>query len=78
MYITLSPVSQQLFDEVLDKLRDKSGERRVCISRSFNIGFNTGLTEAQMRSLISVLESRVGKKEADNANEILSKVLRPI
>jgi 4-carboxymuconolactone decarboxylase len=41
----------------------------------FNIGFNTGLTEAQMRSLISVLESRVGKKEADNANEILSKVL---
>ena len=41
----------------------------------FNAGFNTGLTEAQMRSLISVLESRVGKKEADNANEILSKVL---
>ena len=41
----------------------------------FNIGLNTGLNEAQMRSLISVLESRVGKKEADNANEILSKVL---
>ena len=40
----------------------------------FRIGFNTGLTEAQMRSLISVLESRVGKKEADNANEVLSKV----
>jgi 4-carboxymuconolactone decarboxylase len=41
----------------------------------FRIGFNTGLTEAQIRSLISVLESRVGKKEADNANAILSKVL---
>ena len=41
----------------------------------FNIGFNTGLTETQMRSLISVFESRVGKKEADNANEILKKVL---
>jgi 4-carboxymuconolactone decarboxylase len=41
----------------------------------FNIGLNVGLTEAQMRSLISVLEANVGKKEADNANEILSKVL---
>ncbi len=41
----------------------------------FNIGFNTGLTEAQMRSLISVLEVKVGKKEAVNAYEILDKVL---
>jgi alkylhydroperoxidase/carboxymuconolactone decarboxylase family protein YurZ len=41
----------------------------------FNIGFNVGLTEAQMRSLISVLEAKVGKKEADNANDILNKVL---
>jgi len=39
------------------------------------IGFNTGLTEAQMRSLISVLDVKVGKKEADNASEILGKVL---
>jgi hypothetical protein len=39
------------------------------------LGGNTGLTEAQMRSLISVLEAKAGKKEADNANEILSKVL---
>jgi 4-carboxymuconolactone decarboxylase len=39
------------------------------------IGFNTGLTEAQLRSLISVLEVKVGKKEADNAYEILGKVL---
>jgi 4-carboxymuconolactone decarboxylase len=40
-----------------------------------NAGMNVGLTETQVRSLISVLESRVGKKEANNANEILSKVL---
>jgi len=41
----------------------------------FDIGFNTGLTEVQMRSLISVLEAKVGKKGADNANEILGKAL---
>ncbi len=41
----------------------------------FNVGLNVGLTEAQMRSLISVLEAGVGKKEAENASEILSKVL---
>lgn len=41
----------------------------------FNIGFNTGLTEAQMKSLISVLAARVGKKEAGNANDVLGRVL---
>ena len=41
----------------------------------FSIGFNTGLTEAQMGSLISILGAKVGKKEADNAKEILYKVL---
>ena len=41
----------------------------------FNIGFNVGLTEAQMRSLISVLKVKVGKKEAENASELLGKVL---
>jgi 4-carboxymuconolactone decarboxylase len=41
----------------------------------FGIGLNVGLTEAQMRGLISVLEAGVGKKEADNAKEILNKVL---
>src|SRR5919199_5889917 len=41
----------------------------------FKIGMNTGLTEAQWNSLISVLQSKVGKPEADNANEILHKVL---
>ena len=41
----------------------------------FNIGFNTGLTEAQMKSLTSVLAAKVGKKEADNASAVLSTVL---
>jgi 4-carboxymuconolactone decarboxylase len=41
----------------------------------FNVGFNIGLTETQMRSLVSVLEAKVGKKEADNAYEVLSKVV---
>lgn len=41
----------------------------------FNIGFNTGLTESQMKSLISVLETKVGKKEAANATDVLNKVL---
>ena len=41
----------------------------------FNIGLNVGLTETQMESLIAVLDAKVGKKEADNAYEILSKVL---
>jgi 4-carboxymuconolactone decarboxylase len=41
----------------------------------FNAGFNTGLTQAQMRSLISVLEFKVGIKEADNASAVLEKVI---
>lgn len=41
----------------------------------FNVGFNTGLNEAQMTILISVLQSKVGRKEAQNAIEVLGKVL---
>ncbi|SFL41756.1 carboxymuconolactone decarboxylase family protein [Pelosinus propionicus] len=41
----------------------------------FNVGLNVGLTEAQLKSLISVLEARVGKQEADNAQEVLRAVL---
>jgi chromosomal replication initiation ATPase DnaA len=41
----------------------------------FNVGLNTGLTEPQTRSLISVLKSKVGRKEADNATEIFGKAL---
>jgi 4-carboxymuconolactone decarboxylase len=44
----------------------------------FHLGaaMNTGLTEVQMKDFISVLESKVGKKEAQSANEILVEVLR--
>lgn len=41
----------------------------------FDIGFNTGLSEVQMRNLLAVLEAKVGKKEADNATVVLNKVL---
>jgi alkylhydroperoxidase/carboxymuconolactone decarboxylase family protein YurZ len=41
----------------------------------FNAGFNVGLTQAQMRSLIAVLESQVGRTEAGNASAILDKVI---
>jgi 4-carboxymuconolactone decarboxylase len=41
----------------------------------FNVGLNVGLTEAQLRSLITVLETRVGKQEADNATSVLSNVI---
>jgi hypothetical protein len=36
---------------------------------------NTGLTEAQIKDFISVLESRVGKQEAEIADEVFAKVL---
>ncbi len=43
----------------------------------FHLGaaMNTGLTEAQMKDFIAVLESKVGQQEAEDASEILSKVL---
>jgi len=43
----------------------------------FHLGaaMNVGLTETQMKDFISVLKAKVGKKEADIANEVLSKVL---
>lgn len=41
----------------------------------FDIGMNVGLSEAQMKNLITVLEAKVGKREADNANGVLNKLL---
>jgi 4-carboxymuconolactone decarboxylase len=43
----------------------------------FHIGaaMNTGLSEAQMRDFISVLESKVDNRVAERANEILNKTL---
>jgi len=43
----------------------------------FHLGaaMNTGLSEAQMKEFIAILESKVDEKVAETANEILSKVL---
>jgi len=43
----------------------------------FHLGaaMNTGLTEAQMKGFILVLKSRVGPKEAETANELLTEVI---
>ena len=41
----------------------------------FNVCFNIGMTEAQLRDLIAVLEAKVGKQEAANATEVLNKVV---
>ena len=45
------------------------------LAAHFAIGFNTGLTEANMKGLIAVLRSEVGPKQADNASAVLNKVL---
>lgn len=43
----------------------------------FHLGaaMNTELSKAQMQDFLSVLESKVGKKEAEDASELLAKVL---
>jgi alkylhydroperoxidase/carboxymuconolactone decarboxylase family protein YurZ len=41
----------------------------------FNVGFNAGLTEAQLRGMISVLKSRVGTKAVERADLLLGKVV---
>ncbi len=44
----------------------------------FHLGaaMNTGLTESQLQDFLSVLESRVGSEEAENASAVLAEVLR--
>ncbi len=41
-----------------------------------NIGLNVGLSGSQLKSLVSVLEAKVGRDEADNARETLNAVLK--
>lgn len=41
----------------------------------FTIGFNAGLSEAQLKSLLSVLKAKVGRKEVTTAGELFDKVL---
>lgn len=45
------------------------------LSSHFFMAFNTGVTEAEMKTLISLFEARVGQKEADNAENVLSQIL---
>ncbi len=44
----------------------------------FHLGasMNVGLTEAQMKDFISVLNAKVGQKEAESANQVLTAVLQ--
>jgi 4-carboxymuconolactone decarboxylase len=44
----------------------------------FHLGaaMSTGLTEAQMKEFISVLEAKVGKREAESAHQVLTAVLQ--
>lgn len=41
-----------------------------------NMGMNAGITEQQLRELLSVLESRVGKQQAETGRAILDKLLQ--
>jgi 4-carboxymuconolactone decarboxylase len=45
------------------------------LSSHLRVALNIGMTEAQIRSLIAVIESRVGKKQAENVSDVLDKVL---
>jgi len=40
-----------------------------------NVGLNTGLTEAQLKNIVSVLQAKVGSKEGNTANQVLNAVL---
>ena len=44
----------------------------------FHLGaaLNTGLSKAQMEGFISVLEAKVGKKDAESARQVLTAVLQ--
>ncbi|HET9383734.1 MAG TPA: carboxymuconolactone decarboxylase family protein [Gemmatimonadales bacterium] len=52
------------------------GDVNPQLQSHFNVGLNTGLTEAQLRSLVSVIAAHVGKKQADNASAVLADVVR--
>lgn len=40
-----------------------------------NVGLNSGLTQEQLKSIVSVLQTKVGSKEGNTANEVLQMVL---
>lgn len=41
-----------------------------------NIGMNVGLTESQLDQIFSIIETNIGKKEADSGRAVLNKVLK--
>jgi alkylhydroperoxidase/carboxymuconolactone decarboxylase family protein YurZ len=41
----------------------------------FNVSMNIGVTEAQLRAVIALLEIKAGKSIADNANDVFSSVI---
>ena len=43
----------------------------------FRVGMYNGITEAQLANLLSIIQSKVGAKEADAASRVLQGVLRP-
>jgi len=45
------------------------------LTSHFKVGLNTGLTEAQLRSLTSVIDDNVGKDRGDNARTVLAEVI---
>ena len=55
----------------LASMTGTSGQLRFHLDAAMN----TGLTEAQMKDFVSVLESKVGKEEAENASGVLAEVL---
>jgi alkylhydroperoxidase/carboxymuconolactone decarboxylase family protein YurZ len=82
-------LKEHLFADIFarDNLDYQSRELATCAALAsmtgtagqlrFHLGaaLNTGLTEAQMKGFISVLQSKVGRKEAESASEILAEVL---
>ena len=42
----------------------------------FNVGLNVGLSDAQLRNIVSVIAARVGKLQADKAFQLLEATLR--
>lgn len=46
------------------------------LAAHYGIGMNNGLTEAQLRGLIEVIRTKVGKQEADNATKVLDGFLK--
>ena len=46
------------------------------LASHFNIGLNAGLTEAQLRGLVQVLHTEVGRQQGDAAERTLDEVLK--